>query len=141
MSFFDFPIYQPAQDLLSSESSSVASDSINIYVNEAEYGEAEQGLLSKILGATGNSLAEIKIKKIGTHTIIQVQRSWNSQRGIDIIFGVDKSQLMLQTEVLPYYPIQIDHRTLLFCDSLMVLKTDADKKKALWGCLKTYFKI
>ena len=48
---------------------------------------------------------------------------------------------MLQSEVHPYYPLRIDERTLLFCDALTELSQNAEKKKALWGCLKTYFEI
>ena len=141
MSFFDFPIYQPAQDHLASTESPLPTGPIGIYVNEGEYKDTEQALLAKIIGATKKSLNDIPVKILRPNDSLSLQQTWDSKKGIDIIFGVQRDQLMLQCEVHLYYPITVDHRKLLFCDSLTVLNTDGEKKKALWGCLKEHFNI
>jgi len=141
MSFYDFPIYHPAQDLITSDPRNSSTGSISIYVNEGEYLLADQELLKKIIGATGNDLSNIHVSQVKSEEYIALQQSWNNQKGLDLIFGVNSSQLMLQCETHQYYPIHIGKRTLLFCDSLTTLIADGDKKKALWGCLKTYFEL
>ena len=141
MSFFDFPIYTPAQDLLDHQKTPIPSGPIAIFVNEGEYNEGQQILLSKIIGATGNQLSEIIVQQLAPQDIIPIHQTWNSKKGLDIIFGVEKANLMLQSEAHLYYPLHINERTLLFCDSLTILSEDGEKKKALWGCLKAYFEI
>jgi len=141
MSFYDYPIYRPAQDTIPANKLSQVAGAISIYVNKGEYETNEQQLLSKIISATGNNISDIKVIEVKPGENIAIQQSWNAEKGLDIIFGVESKQLMLQSETHHYFPIHIEKRTLFFCDSLTILSTDADKKKALWGCLKTYFEI
>lgn len=144
MSFLDFPIYSLPQDQILNPTTlgQEGGCEVAVYVQESQYGSEEQDLLAKIIGATGRALSNVKIAQMRDSEIIPLHRTWDQDHeGLDIVFGINKKQLMLQCQDVMYFPIHINKRTILFSDSLTSLKGDSNKKKQLWMGLKTHFAL
>ena len=56
-----------------------------------------------------------------------------------LMFGTVPSNLGINYSITPYQPLKIKNKRLLQVDSLEEIKTNVEKKKALWSCLKEMY--
>ncbi len=140
MSFFDFPIYRLGQDndlLLLAEQ----EYALTVYVSVEDYGQEEESLLTKILYATGNDIDQVRVVKMGQEDHLALCDSWKKETGLDIIFGLPPTQLMLQIDKIDYQLLKIADRTILYSQPLKDIAKDPGKKRLLWTALRRYFQL
>lgn len=102
--------------------------------------ESEKILLVKILGAIGLTLAQVDLIELSKAQILDYQ-SFIAQNVTQkvISFGVGLGKINWNILLNIYQPKNVSGVDFLLSDELIILDTNLDLKKILWGALKTMF--
>ena len=115
---------------------------IGFIVHKSHY-QAHKELLHKIISAVGLDVEkDVLIVELENNKgrIIFKELNRKSSCKHYFVFGLESSQLSLQTDMVLHYPKITEDFIIHLSYSLEELANDLEKKKALWAYLKKIFK-
>lgn len=139
MSFFNYPIYQVADD--HQKEAITLSEGINIIVRADAYDEAAQTLLGKILKSVGQQLEAASLHRVTEGSEVHFSSLTASSDILVLVLGLSPNECSLQLDKRQYVLFRLSSKTLLFSKSLTELPDDAEGRRALWTTLKEYYNL
>ena len=141
-SFLDFQIFAPSdhktEQIVPGQSNQFTS--LVVYQPEAKNEELETFLSNILTAAKLDMSKDVFLLKTTIESGFSFSKmKTNATIEKVIIFGIPPGKLGINLDLQWYVPMTFQNRIFLLANSLSVIRSDVNKKRALWSCLQEIY--